>query len=765
MKPIALHLTNFRNYRGTHELLLADIGCAAIVGPNGAGKSGLLDAMAYALFGTDRGNADNVVTLGETSCSVQFAFQIGSESYAVRRIRITSGAGSSELILLRDEADGLQAQPLTGNTISDTQAKIQRITGMDLDLWRRTAYIGQGASGLFSQATPAERKSILGQILGLDRYEGMLETTKARKRVVDADLDAAARRTTDIEAALSMRETFQGDLATAEAMKATADQLLRIEGEKVHELQRLVAEVSGQAAEYQRLCAEATKLLQGKTGMDVEAQEIAERIAGCEQLLARGDEIRDGLTRLEAAKSELAELSEAKVAVAEATRRVENIERGIELDLAQWRADLASSRQTLDGKIARNTAAIEEHLAVYRAVEQQAALTDDVPCAGTDLQPQCRLLQGAMEAKGQLSQRQERIDAARAEMILLKDPHHPDQIAIAELAAKLEDHHPRQAELDDANSALSDAQTCHDPERAAELARMVSELCAAHYPEAAQDLAAADAVMKELTARRTDVERRQTETQEQYDEVRRQATPLREAVNLLQADVLELEDRRTQLDEAQQEASNAAAMVGQAQARLAGLDDLEADKDVIQAESAPRVRRQHVLAELVTAYGRNGIPALLIENAIPEIEEEANRILQTLTAGRMSVQLLTQVQTKTAGIGETLDVVVSDGEGSRDYSTWSGGERVRVDIALRVALCRILARRAGAAVRMLAIDEACAPLDVDGREAFIEAVQGLQQYFDCILVVSHVPDLAGAFPQQINILRNGTGGPLVHVVA
>ena len=47
------------------------------------------------------------------------------------------------------------------------------------------------------------------------------------------------------------------------------------------------------------------------------------------------------------------------------------------------------------------------------------------------------------------------------------------------------------------------------------------------------------------------------------------------------------------------------------------------------------------------------------------------------------------------GIHETLEIYISDEVGTRNYELYSGGEAFRVNFALRLALSRLLARRAG----------------------------------------------------------------------
>jgi DNA repair exonuclease SbcCD ATPase subunit len=108
------------------------------------------------------------------------------------------------------------------------------------------------------------------------------------------------------------------------------------------------------------------------------------------------------------------------------------------------------------------------------------------------------------------------------------------------------------------------------------------------------------------------------------------------------------------------------------------------------------------------AYGRDGIPALIVENAaIPQIETEANRILDELGGHRYCrIELRTQRALKTSRAPrDARHRHPHTDAGERPYETFSGGERTRLNLALRIALARLLAHRRGAESRLLAIDE------------------------------------------------------------
>ncbi len=154
------------------------------------------------------------------------------------------------------------------------------------------------------------------------------------------------------------------------------------------------------------------------------------------------------------------------------------------------------------------------------------------------------------------------------------------------------------------------------------------------------------------------------------------------------------------------------------------------------------------------------MPALLIEQALPEIETEANDLLDRLTAGEMSVRFITQRDYKDKNREdkkETLDIQISDATGVRDYEMFSGGEAFRVNFAIRLALSRVLAQRAGARLQTLVIDEGFGSQDAIGRQRLVEAINMVQNDFARILVITHLEELKDAFPSRIEVEKTSSG--------
>ncbi|MFN8530705.1 MAG: SMC family ATPase [Anaerolineae bacterium] len=202
---------------------------------------------------------------------------------------------------------------------------------------------------------------------------------------------------------------------------------------------------------------------------------------------------------------------------------------------------------------------------------------------------------------------------------------------------------------------------------------------------------------------------------------------------------------------------NASEKVTIARQSLKAIEDARIRKAALEERMKGAREDKVVYEELKTAFGKNGIPAMIIETAIPELEANANALLGRMTDGRMSLAIPTQRDKITGGVAETLDIVIADELGTRGYEMFSGGEAFRINFALRVALSQMLARRSGAHLRTLFIDEGFGTQDEDGRNKLIEAITAIQDSFDMILCITHIDELRDSFPVHIAIDKTRDG--------
>ncbi|MCL4459371.1 MAG: SMC family ATPase [Chloroflexi bacterium] len=223
-----------------------------------------------------------------------------------------------------------------------------------------------------------------------------------------------------------------------------------------------------------------------------------------------------------------------------------------------------------------------------------------------------------------------------------------------------------------------------------------------------------------------------------------------------------LSETEKNLDLLLRQQADARQRLGQTQQMLNHCRYLEEQRQIKVVASARVIEEKSICDDLTLAFGKKGIQAIMIENAIPEIEAEANALLSRMTDNRMHVTFETQRDTRSGdGVIETLDIKIADELGTRSYELYSGGEAFRVNFAIRIALSKLLARRAGARLQTLVIDEGFGTQDTSGRERLVEAINSIRDDFDKILVITHVDELKDAFPVRIDVVKTAEGSQII----
>lgn len=176
----------------------------------------------------------------------------------------------------------------------------------------------------------------------------------------------------------------------------------------------------------------------------------------------------------------------------------------------------------------------------------------------------------------------------------------------------------------------------------------------------------------------------------------------------------------------------------------------------VEKEIAALSNRYRILEILEDAYER--IPFYILDNVIPIMEEEANRILEGISTTGMRLELRTEKANKSnKNVRDTLDIIVSDIAGERPIEMYSGGEKTRQILALAVGLAELSARKAGVKISTFLIDEP-AGLDkqglIDFGKSFIKLVES--RVFRKGMLMAHEEILKDIFDQKILVTKEGT---------
>lgn len=747
MKPISLKLNNFLSYRSDHQLDFDGINLAVLSGQNGAGKSSLIDAIRFSLFGEARGSLDSVVTEGESVGRVEFTFALGDDQYLVSRQRSRKGGGSTLLSFQMEDKERGGAIVLDGKSVQETQAKIESVLRMNAGLLEMTAFATQGNTALFSQAKPAERKAVLSEILDLGAWERRAELARAKTRDLDGELSRGRDRLSQLEGQAEQKIAAEAELVEIGRQRTEISEQLEIAEGAVGDAERDKERLVQRQAEDQSRRKELTEI--GVTGNRKQG-ELGAIVSKRNGLLFAVKE-KPTITQLLAVAQ-----GEATLAASLETVRQEDEKYTHEITLLNQRiasaeAQRAQEIRSLNAAIAaaegqRNQkhSNLETRIADYT---KQAARLKDTPCQGTPFSDQCPLIAGAREAATILNALRNELAQVEAEQPGAEEKKRLDALQTGpldnsdrELVSDRQDKR-RQLAYDPASHAKARA-------GAAKVADLQTQLRKA-------EVAAAQA--SELDSQIESLETEIRELKERHRALTEQLGPAEDWAKALQSASQKIAEAKQAATNLQQRLQGLERQAGAIEQRIEAATKAEGEAEQLRGELAKSEGRLRILKELVAAFGKSGIPALLMEQAIPDLEAVANDVLSTLSDGRMSVSLRSQRETKSKTISETLDVVILSDQGERAYESFSGGERMRVDLALRFALSMLLASRAGARCELMVLDEAAAPLDQQGQQLFVECLTRLAERFATILVISHVEALKDQFPVCLQVTKNDDG--------
>lgn len=791
----------------TEEITIDFDGLPALIGihgRNGSGKTTLLDIIAAAFYLEMPFRPGPLHGVFATRGYIDLTWSLTPGGTRYRsRINVDPGAGRTEAVLYPADGGSAIAGPLQRNYA----VKIKELLG-SLDLFLCTSYTAQPSyttsknAFTFLLADRHNRRAIMSDLLGLNAYSMRQALCKDRLRALDSrlsglrslgdewardlvkrpgaeeraqDLAAKARASKEVlEACQKAQEEAQEALRALKETAAKAEPIRQQRDGLLAELERIrgrlpdlrknfetatakLAEAEAVAdapAKYEKVQQELVDLIPAEalvarlsqeiTGLEIEARGLVDEFQGHQALLNREVEI-------EAAVNKAASLNEHIVRVtAEIDRSVEN-DRDAAARYSAWSLSKNELRQKRL-ELARHKEAV--------------AIMDKVPCKGQELFAGCMFLTNANQSAIDIDA--VAVAVAELEAVVGNEDQQPPASATPALRAQLEGLRndfnelqeilPMKAKLEtvrslaDATSDRLDALNKKLDDRRVELEISAGKI---KLINALKNQAAALQPLAAL-ARFIDVHRASANTYSaELEQLSGREVELERLVEPLIVDVPDLTAAEARL-------FKAGVATRQAQAEMMTLDrEATAAATRLQAFDEVANRLKRTQADIATveievddwtllgkAMSPAGIPALLIDQALPEIGALATEMLQECLGERLfSIQLITQrASADDKKMLEVLDVIVFRDGAAIPVEMLSGGEGVLVSEALSLAINLYNARQNGAKRGYtLFRDEVSANLDEARAPAYTKLLSRARKLggFDKVLFVSHhAPALA-----------------------
>ncbi len=168
-----LVLNNYRVY--DHKEIEFDPKLNVIKGANGIGKTTIVEAIAFALFGSSmqRGKAGSWIKHGEENGSVELYI----DDYKITR---------ANNLAIVEKNDEVVARNNTGIT-----EWVETTYGLTPELYRTSFYIAQKEIGSFAALGPLERTKRVEKLLRIDKLDDIKQTARDKLRAVSMTYETA----------------------------------------------------------------------------------------------------------------------------------------------------------------------------------------------------------------------------------------------------------------------------------------------------------------------------------------------------------------------------------------------------------------------------------------------------------------------------------------------------------------------------------------------------------------------------------------------
>ncbi len=765
----------------------------AVVGVNGAGKSTFLECFGPGAIYRDTPTRGSLVGLAIARDSYIETQLVNGAPWTLRHtMDAVSGKGESVVL----DANG---QPVLESTSVRAFDKWAAKTLPPAEVLFSTMFAPQGAAGFLGMKR-ADRVAVLLRVLGVERLEKLAE--RARKHTTSATNAHAT-----LAARIADERARSGDVATAESIVqaliervAAGEQDIaqaraeltaaQVEAERVRGLRAARTELEQQLAVLQgRLAAERQKV-----------DNLAERVRNNRDVLADAGAIRSAANDLEntrgkwralealrsscTAEAQSAvqamvdlerqhreaqrRLEQARVRIRDASRvrdAVERVEEG-RRERAVAAQELAALEHTFEELTSTRLAGAEERIDELRAgLGQIAGAGDEADGAALRSLAEATLaaddaaVREAVDVPARIAAAAEEITTARLHF----DNGERELRDLEVLAARLpEIEEAERSERSAASEVVDLWARVEEAKAAAQEKREQTEAYGVQIDEQKAKLAELEkkAARAEPLAR---AEARLAEIEPQLKEAEIEVSALGQAIQDLRGrlgapppaepDVAAAEQRLATVEGHQRidtgQLAVARKAVETARAGAQRLAELDRERVELEAEVADWTR-------LSDDLGRDGLQALLIDAAGPELTALVNDLLRNCHGSRFTVRIDTQrASADGKKMVEGCDVVVLDSVKGREAeaSTFSGGEKVILGEAMSLALSMLACRAQGVTAPTLVRDETGAALDPENARVYVAMLRRAQLLLGAahVLFVSHARETWELADAQLRI--------------
>lgn len=237
-------------------------GTNVLVGIMGAGKTAVMDAICFAFFGTFPSLNSKKVSLSELILSkpnsmekarIELHFSQGKKFYKLERTIFAEKSSQAKLFE--------EGKLIAGPKPSDVSKEVEKVLGMDFELFSRAVYSEQNQIDFFLKLSPKDRKSKFDELLSLDKYETVrqnsVKASNSLKQKASEKKSLLKELGTGKEKEL---QELQKKIAEKEAENVKLEKAFLEQKNRVEELEKELKDLEKKEEMFQKKSEEVVKL-------------------------------------------------------------------------------------------------------------------------------------------------------------------------------------------------------------------------------------------------------------------------------------------------------------------------------------------------------------------------------------------------------------------------------------------------------------------------------------------------------------------------
>lgn len=723
MKLLRLYIENFMCHESSY-IDFSQFNSALVVGKvgnndlysNGVGKTTVFKAIEYVLFNQADVNLEKIIRDDESSCKITIDFIVNSEEYRMSRARTRKGATDISLLQrtpnLGEDHEIYHVahskyteiyvpvtsdkfwKDISGRRASDTEKDLSKLLKINFKSFRSTVHFMQNDFSGLTTATPEKRKGILKEALNLAVYSKLEKIAKEKCNFIAKDIE---KNKTLIENLCNPSK----DLEDLHQQLSLVEENLLLKQRSVQSLNDMASEYNANInklqsehalleAKFSDLLIKSNNLKIKKNNLDLSLKDYTDKKSN---LIKSANQLVSELNILKTTKDKLLLID---------YDQIENLTKSVTFKKEE---------------LTKYNVYIQANLTKIQ--ELKIPLPDDASCkhCRQQLSPEHK-----QNCKVQINQ----------ELKLCQDEVNSNKKLIASLNLEISNC---QQIINNLSGSKKELEKINDLIAVKEKELSDKKIIHQEY---------ADLVNKfnnELKEKNKELESLtlalKSSSKEEDDKLKNLIEEESKKISDLNKEILSLNKEITHY-------SNSKAVI------LHSIEQKEKDKSKKEEleDSLLKLNDKYKMyPSVLQAFSSAGIPNLIIQNVLDDLQIEANNLLEQLKPG-LQLSFLIE-KTKSDGTeSDTLDINYFLGGKERQYDQLSGAQKLAVTFSLKLGLSFLLQKMIGTDVKFLLLDEIDQSLDKASVDAFADIVKFFQKDFT-ILVITHNDRLKDKFTHAI----------------